>query len=223
MKISIIITAYNVEKYIAEAVESALKQTYKNFEIIVINDGSTDNTLDVLKTFENKIILINQDNIGLAKTMNKGLKLATGELVSFLDGDDIWVDDKSAKQIKEFEKNPCLEATFGKMEQFLTPELMANQDRFQFQKGALPAQSKATALFRKEVFEKYGNFPDVRTLDFVIWFDKAKAHGIVFNQTNDLTVYRRVRENSNSQEQDYYPHLLRFLKDRINHKRVVNS
>jgi glycosyltransferase involved in cell wall biosynthesis len=221
MKISIIITAYNVEKYIAEAVESALNQTYANVEIIAINDGSTDNTFEILKTFGDKIKLVNQENMGLTKTMNKGLAIASGDLVNFLDGDDIWIETKLEKQVKEFENNTNLEAIFGTMEQFLSPELMANQERFQFHKGQLSAQSKATALFRKDVFEKYGYFPEVQTLDFVIWFDSAKAQGIVFKQTDDLVVYRRVRENSNSQSPEYYPNLLKFLKDRINHKRAA--
>lgn len=223
MKISIIITAYNVEKYIAEAVESALKQTYTNIEIIVINDGSTDNTLEILEAFKDKIQLVDQENIGLARTLNKGLQLATGELVAFLDGDDVWIENKLEKQVKAFEHNPDLEATFGKMEQFLSPELSAEKDRYQFYKGEVAAQVKITALFRKKVFEKYGYFPEVQTLDFIIWFDSAKLQGIVFNQTEDLVAYRRVRSNSQSQEQNYYPHLLRFLKDRINTKRALNS
>ncbi|GAB3508587.1 glycosyltransferase family 2 protein [Emticicia fontis] len=223
MKISIIITAYNVEKYVAEAIESALKQTYKNIEIIVINDGSTDNTLQILETFKDKILLVNQENIGIAKTLNKGLKLASGELVAFLDGDDVWTENKLEKQIKEFEHNPDLETTFGKMEQFLSPELLSDKDRYQFYKGEVAAQVKITSLFRKKVFEKYGYFPEVQTLDFIIWFDSAKLQGIVFNQTEDLVAYRRVRSNSHSQGQNYYPNLLKFLKDRINNKRALNS
>ncbi|MBA4853045.1 glycosyltransferase family 2 protein [Emticicia sp. BO119] len=223
MKISIIITAYNVEKYIAEAVESALKQTYTNTEIIVINDGSTDDTLQILHTFEDKIILVSQENIGLAKTLNKALKLASGELIAFLDGDDILLENKLEKQIKEFEHNQGLEATFGTMKQFLSPELLLHKERYQFIKGEVAAQSKITSLFRKKVFIKYGNFPEVQTLDFIIWFDSAKSKGIVYNQTDNLVVYRRVRDNSHSQENNYYSYLLRFLKDRINNKRMVNS
>ncbi|WP_337042180.1 glycosyltransferase family 2 protein [Emticicia sp. 17c] len=223
MKISIIITAYNVEKYIKEAVESALNQTYKNTEIIVLNDGSTDNTLQVLQSFNNDIKLVSHENIGLARTINKSLELVTGDFITFLDGDDIFVANKLEKQLKEFETDPTLEATFGQMEQFLSPELMLFPQRFQFQKGQIAGQTKTTALFKSDVFKKYGYFPEVQTLDFVIWFDSAKSQGITYNQTDDLVTYRRIRENSNSQDPTYYPHLLRFLKDRINHKRVINS
>lgn len=219
MKVSIIITAYNVGKYLAEAIESALAQTYQNIEIIAINDGSTDNSAEMLDQYKDKIRVFHQENKGLSATLNKALKEATGEMIGFLDGDDIFVSDKIEKQLKEFDKNQALEATFGEMEQFLSPEFAHQSDRYNFQKGKLAFQSKTTLLIKKEAFEKYGLFPQVDVLDFVKWFDKAKGQGIIFNQTEDMVVYRRIRENSLSQSTAYYPQLLQYLRERINQKR----
>ena len=89
--VSIIVPVYNVEKYVERNVLSILQQTYVNFELIMINDGSTDNSLDILKKYErtdSRIKLINQMNSGVSSARNLGLKLAKGDFVVFIDGDD---------------------------------------------------------------------------------------------------------------------------------------
>ncbi len=220
MKVSIIITVYNVGKYLRQAIESALNQTHRDIEIIAVNDGSTDGSGQVLASFKDKIRVLNQENKGLMAALNSGLSLATGEFIGILDGDDIWVKDKLEKQIKEFDKDSSLEATFGKMEQFLSEELSDNPNKYQFAKGQLSSLSKLTSLIRKEAFIKYGFFPDNKMLEFIMWFDAAKLKGLSFNQTDDLVAYRRIRENSNSQHPDYYPELLRYLRGRIDQKKL---
>ena len=86
-KISVIIPVYNGEKYIQRCVDSVLNQTYSDIEIIVINDGSTDNTENILKSYSN-IVLINKENEGVSKARNTGLSLAKGDYVYFCDADD---------------------------------------------------------------------------------------------------------------------------------------
>lgn len=94
VKVSIIIPAYNVEKYIERCVSSALSQTLKDIEVIVIDDGSTDNTYNKISKFnDDRLIFIHQDNAGVASARNRGIKLATGEYIGFIDGDD-YVDSK---------------------------------------------------------------------------------------------------------------------------------
>lgn len=94
VKVSVIIPVYNVEIYLAECLDSVLQQTLRDIEIICINDGSTDRSSEVLQEYVNKdsrIIIINQENKGLGSARNRGLEIATGEYVAFLDSDD-WVD-----------------------------------------------------------------------------------------------------------------------------------
>lgn len=89
MKISVIIPAYNAEKTIEKCIESVINQTYDNFEIIVINDGSKDKTLDVINKYKSKnIVIINQENIGVSRSRNNAIKIASGDFVLFLDSDD---------------------------------------------------------------------------------------------------------------------------------------
>jgi glycosyltransferase involved in cell wall biosynthesis len=97
--VSVIIPNFNYARYLKEAILSVQAQTYSNTEIIVVNNGSTDNSLDLLKQFGSKINLIDQENLGQSGARNSGLKAAKGELIAFLDADDYWEKDKLEKQI----------------------------------------------------------------------------------------------------------------------------
>jgi len=110
--VSIITPCYNSERYIAKAIESVINQTFIDWELIIIDDKSTDNSLSIIKEFlkiEPKIKLIEQDiNIGAANARNIGIKNAIGEYISFLDSDDIWLPEKLEKQIKYMRDNNIL-------------------------------------------------------------------------------------------------------------------
>lgn len=104
-KVTIIIPCYNVEKYVEECLDSIISQTYKNLEIICINDGSTDGTLDILEKFKKSypdIIVVHQINRGLSEARNAGIRLATGAYVMFIDSDDFIEPDTVEKGIKAF-------------------------------------------------------------------------------------------------------------------------
>lgn len=98
--VSIIIPTYNRANLISEAIDSVLAQTYRNFEIIVVDDGSTDNTKEVLSKYNGQIKYIYQDNKGGAEARNNGIKNAQGEYIAFLDSDDLWLPNKLEKQVK---------------------------------------------------------------------------------------------------------------------------
>jgi glycosyltransferase involved in cell wall biosynthesis len=101
MKVSIIIPAFNAQKTIREAINSAINQDFlrKNFEIIVVNDGSIDNTLNILKEYEGEIKVINQENQGAVKAANKGFKEAKGDCVVKLDADDCFLPNLLSKMV----------------------------------------------------------------------------------------------------------------------------
>ena len=93
-KVSVIVPIYNVERYLSQCLNSIINQTYKNIEIICINDGSTDNSFEILNSYASidaRIIVINQKNIGLSGTRNKGVEISSGEFIMFVDSDD-WID-----------------------------------------------------------------------------------------------------------------------------------
>ncbi|HMU32514.1 MAG TPA: glycosyltransferase [Pyrinomonadaceae bacterium] len=106
MKVSVIIPNYNYSKYVCEAVESALGQTYQNKEVIVVDDGSTDSSVELLAKYGDKIRLIAQKNAGVCAARNNGVAASTGELIAFLDADDVWMPEKLEKQVAQFLADP---------------------------------------------------------------------------------------------------------------------
>lgn len=110
--VSVIIPTYNGSRFISETIQSALDQTYKNLEVIVINDGSTDNTADIVEDFikkDSRIRLINNKaNSGVSTARNIGIENSIGEYIALLDHDDLWLPDKLAKQIPLFTNNTVL-------------------------------------------------------------------------------------------------------------------
>ena len=108
--LSVIMPIYNVEPYIGKAIESVLHQTFENFEFIIIDDGSTDKTYDIISSYHDKRIIIirNQINRGLAKCLNQGFLIAKAEYIIRMDGDDICKPERFSKQIQFMLEHPNL-------------------------------------------------------------------------------------------------------------------
>jgi len=104
--VSVVITTYNQAQYIAETVLSALNQTYPHREVIVVDDGSTDGTGARLAPFRDRVVLVRQENQGVAASRNTGVRSAKGELIAFLDGDDLWEPHKLAVQVAAYQAHP---------------------------------------------------------------------------------------------------------------------
>jgi len=106
--VSIITPCYNAEPYIEETIKSVLEQTYKNWELIIIEDGSTDKSREIIQTYrqhDSRIRLINNsENIGVAQSRNKGIEISCGEYIAFLDSDDIWLGNKLMLQLNMMQK-----------------------------------------------------------------------------------------------------------------------
>ena len=109
-RVSVIIPNYNYAQFVGEAIESVMNQTYKDIEIVVVNNGSTDNSMDVLTKYSKNIRLINQENLGQSGARKSGLAMATGNYIAFLDADDKWAPEKIAKQILLF--TPTVELVY---------------------------------------------------------------------------------------------------------------
>ncbi len=118
-KISVIMSVYNGEKYLEESIQSILNQSFRDFEFIIVDDGSSDRTLEILKDYTEKDsrvkIITNEKNIGLTKSLNKAIKIAQGKYIARQDADDISLPQRLEKQIEFLEKNPEIKilGTFG--------------------------------------------------------------------------------------------------------------
>jgi len=114
-QVSIIMPVYNGEKYIVEAIESILNQSYKNYEIIIVNDGSTDNTFDKTRLYlqRSNIKYVEQDNRGLPAALNTGIRASSGEYIAFLDCDDLWMPYKLDMQMVFMKEHPDVGLAHG--------------------------------------------------------------------------------------------------------------
>ena len=104
--VSVIIPTYNRGWFLAEAIDSVLAQDFKDYEVIVVDDGSTDNTREILDTYGQDIIVLRQANKGVSTARNRGIAEAGGQLVAFLDSDDLWLPRKLSRQVDYFNLNP---------------------------------------------------------------------------------------------------------------------
>ncbi len=105
-KVSVIIPTYNSARFVADAIDSVLVQDYPNKEVIVVDDGSTDNTAELIANYDQQVKLIRQENAGPAAARNNGVRASTGELVAFLDSDDFWLPGKLVAQVAYLEHHP---------------------------------------------------------------------------------------------------------------------
>jgi glycosyltransferase involved in cell wall biosynthesis len=167
-KISVIIPNYNYARYLEQAIESVLTQSYENVELIIVNNGSTDNSLEVLEKFGDKIHLIDQPNLGQSGARNSGLSLSSGELIAFLDADDFWEPNKLEMQLSLM--NNATQLVYSGISPFKDPGGEKLQSVLPKYKGScskyfidLPGASivlsgESTALFSRELLEKVGIF-----------------------------------------------------------------
>jgi glycosyltransferase involved in cell wall biosynthesis len=194
-KVSVIIPTFNRERLVGRAIESVFQQTYTDYEIVVVDDGSTDNTTDVLKRFNGKIRYFYQKNAGISGARNRGLREATGEYIAFLDSDDTWVPEKLAVQVEVLDRDKEVGITYSRM-------LILNEDGKRC--GYKPDEktgrdflelieirgdiATSTVMTRKECFDRVGTFdPDLPPMeDFDMWLRIAKFYKI--HEVTDITL-----------------------------------
>ncbi len=159
--ISVMMPTYNNAKYIKQAIESIYAQNYDNIEIIVVDDGSTDNTKEILQQYKDiKYFYIEHKGISVAR--NTALENAKGEYIAFLDSDDYWLPNKLNTQMQYFKDHPDCEIVFTKYENFFEDEKLKTNKRAMHEKmmEKFLKQYLPSSIIKKELFEKYGNFDE---------------------------------------------------------------
>lgn len=206
--ISIIMPAYNCEKYIEDSIKSVLYQTYQNWELIVIDDKSKDNTyalLNKLKVQDNRIkVFQNERNMGVGQTRNRGVELANGQWIAFLDSDDLWKKEKLEKQIqklKEQQKAKLLFTASAFISEDGTPKdyilhIPEKVNRKQLLKQNIISCS--SVLVQKSYLKKYPMSGNVMIHeDFAVWLQILSEETYAYGIDEPLLVYR-VSANSKS-------------------------
>ena len=200
--ISIIMPVYNGEMYISEAVQSILNQTYTNFELLIINDGSTDQTEEIINGFNDSRIryIKNPHNLKLIATLNKGLAMATGKYIARMDADDISLPNRLQRQYDFMEANPDV-AICGTGYQTLNSEdkLRNPENHTEIMVGMLNGCPIAhpTVMLRADVLKENNYYYDEKFLhaeDYELWY-RIGQHYILAN-LSEILLYYRKHENS---------------------------
>ena len=201
--VSCIVPVFNGERYIQQALESIHQQTYLHLEIIVVDDGSTDNTKEVVKNLDFSVQYIGQANKGPAGARNHGISLAKGDFVAFLDSDDLWHREKLTKQVERFQAEPKLDVCVTHLSHFEDAEQGRKEILYLGKRRLhnIPGYVTQTLLSRRNTFEKVGFFdPNLRHGDANDWFIRAADSMLSMELIREVLVYRRLHSTSLSSQ-----------------------
>lgn len=221
--VSIIIPTFNSARYITDAIESVFKQKYPNYEILVVDDGSTDDTAQIIRKFSDQIIYIYKPNGGPASARNLGIKRSNGEYIAFLDADDCWLPDKLDLQINFLKKNPefalvhsntwILENDTDPYLSFIDskpPSGMVFNDLFLNNHINL-----LTVTLRRESFDKTNGFDETKDIvgfeDYDLWLRIALEYPIAYLD-KIVSIYRIHRSNISNETFSIYKNLFLLCK-----------
>jgi len=221
--VSVIIPVYNGKRYLAEAIESVLAQTYQPIEVIVIDDGSTDGSDRVVKRFSPLVQYFYQPNSGLGAARNSGVDLAKGDYLAFLDADDIWIKDKLMLQMAAFQGNPGLDFVFGHVQQFISPELDEKQkSNIYCPAKKMPGYIAGTMVIKRESFIHAGAFETHWHIgEFVHWYLRAKEQDMKSFMLPEIALKRRLHaDNMGIRDRDSRTDYVRILKASLDRRRA---
>ncbi|HEY9704612.1 MAG TPA: glycosyltransferase family A protein [Allocoleopsis sp.] len=216
--VSVIIPVYNGAKFLKDAIANVKSQNYHPLEIIIVDDGSTDETAIIAQSFGEQIIYIYQENKKAASARNKGLKIAKGELMAFLDVDDLWSENKLNQQVKYLETNTDIEVVTGLLQRVVIDE--NKQILEEFDEKSLTV-SCSTALYRKYVFEKVGYFDEVlKQNEDTDLFMRLRENNIKIGIIEEILLYyRRHKTNTTLNQDENMRFMLKSLQKSIQRRR----
>ena len=205
--ISCIIPVHNGERFLRETVDSILAQSHPQAEVIVVDDGSTDGTRGIVENYAATAAIpiryLWQENSGPAAARNMGIQAAAGDFIAFLDADDLWHEEKSARQLARFAEQPELGVCVTNIQNFWMEEVREEEARLQGHARTQPMAGYVSDAFlaRRSVFEHVGLFDaTLQHANMTEWFMRAKEHNIRVELLPEVLVYRRLHRDNRSRK-----------------------
>jgi glycosyltransferase involved in cell wall biosynthesis len=221
--VSVVMPVHNGERYLVEAVESVLTQSYRHLELMLVDDGSTDGSADLARGFGTALRYEYQANAGQSTARNRGIQLARGPLLAFLDDDDYWSTEKLALQVAVLANDPAVEAVFGHVRQFVSPDIDPEAaGRVRYHAEIMPGHIPGTMLIRREAFDRVGPFdPQWRLGEFVHWYARATEAGLHTVMLPDIVLHRRLhQDNEGIKQRAEAVQYVRILKATLDRRRA---
>lgn len=227
MSVTCIVPVFNGARFLADALESVLDQEIEDLDVVVVDDGSTDETPDVLAGFGDRIRVVRQDNAGVAVARNRGLEEVRSDFVAFQDCDDLWTPGRLTHQLAAFLDRPGLDLCLGMIQNFWMPEVAAEGRGYQGTRFAepVPGYSLTTLLARRSAFERVGGFdPSLRVGEDNDWFLRARDAGLTEHVVPEIVSRRRLhRDNLTRKDLASREALLRNMKASLDRRRSGGS
>jgi len=225
-KVSVIIPCHNDARYLGEALESVFAQTLQPFEVILVDDGSIDDIENALKPYAARVRLISQPHQGISAARNTGLAAATGEIIAFLDADDLWPQASLAVRLARLDGSPSVDCVFGLVEQFISPDVPHETAvRLNCPAGAQAVRFAGAMALRRSVLDRIGRFnTDLRVGETMDLIARLSEDGAPSANIDALVLRRRIHDQNTVQtERASYGDYLRALKGAIDRRAKAAS
>lgn len=222
--VSVIIPCFNHARYLGEALESVLSQSRPPDEIIVVDDGSTDGSAAIAARYPVRIFA--QPNQGIGGARNKGLSVARGDVIGFLDADDVWTENSLARRLDLLASAPALTCVFGMVEHFISPELdPSTAASLECPQGASAARFAGVMLARKSLFDAIGPFDaQVRVGEMMDLAARLAESGASTANLDAVVMRRRIHgANTVLRERASHGDYLRVLKASLARKAAAQK
>jgi glycosyltransferase involved in cell wall biosynthesis len=195
--ISVIIPVHNGAAFIAAAIASVMRQSCPPAEILVVDDGSTDESADIANSFGQRVIVRRRKHNGVAAALNAGIAESRSELLAFIDADDLWAPDKLAKQSAALACKPSLDAIFGQVVRFTDMSCQISApDEIRQMSESVAGICKTAMLIRRASFNRIGAFDPALVADFPEWYARAVRMGIRTELLDQVVAFRRIHRNN---------------------------
>jgi len=224
--VGVIMPVYNCDRYLAEAIESVLAQTYQPLEIIVVDDGSTDRSAEVAQRFSSSVRYYFQPQSGAGAARNYGTELAQGSFFAFLDADDFWVKDKLTRQMEVFDSEPEVDIVFGHIQQFHSPELDESvKNKIHCPSELMAGYHPGTMLIERDTFLRVGQFEThLQMGEFISWYARAADLGLSVKMLPELLMWRRLHEtNMGILQRQARTDYVRLIKASLDRRRAASQ
>lgn len=196
--VSVIIPTYNSGTYLRLTVESVLKQAHRPIEILIVDDGSTDDTARTAQSFGPPVRLLQQAHAGHPATRNAGIRAAAGEYIAFVDHDDLWSPGKLESQLASFRDEADLDLVFGHAQNFFSEDLSSEEcSRLRVPMKPVQGLLQGAMLAKRSCFERVGLFDEERIIgDFIDWYGRAMMAGMNMKMLPEIVLQRRIHRGN---------------------------
>lgn len=222
-RVSVVIPVFNGARYLGEAIASALSQTGAALEVVVIDDGSTDGSVAVATAFGPPVRAVAAAHAGVGAARNRGVREARGEVIAFLDADDVWLPGSLSCRLAALDGDDALDVAFGHIENFISPDLGdAERARLRCPPGAMPGYIPQASLIRRRAFDLVGPFDESRTRgEFIDWYMRAVELGVRSTLVPEVVVRRRLHaDNQGIREREAAVDYVRVVRAALARRRA---